>query len=74
MLELMCDYNINVVVSSNTTPGKVTDKPTPVLLRTEFATGRAELFKICFEQFIHTGPSKQFASPIQLHASISPLL
>ena len=34
----------------------------------------AKLFKISFEQFIHTGPSRQFASPIQLHASISPLL
>ena len=36
MLELMYDYNMNVVVSSNTTLGKVIDQPTPVLLRTEF--------------------------------------
>ena len=35
MLELMYDYNMNVVVSSNTTPGKVTDQPAPALLRTE---------------------------------------
>ena len=37
MLELMYDYNMNVVVSSNTTPGKVTDQPAPGLLRIESA-------------------------------------
>ena len=37
MLELMYDHNMNVVVSSNTTPGKVIDKPAPALLRTESA-------------------------------------
>ena len=35
MLELMYDHNMNVVVSSNTTPGKVIDEPAPALLRTE---------------------------------------
>ena len=35
MLELMYDYKMNVVVSRNTTLGKVTDQPAPVLLRTE---------------------------------------
>ena len=33
----MYAYNMNVVVSSNTTPGKVIDKPGPALLRTESA-------------------------------------
>ena len=37
MLELMYDYNMNVVASSNTTPRKVIDQPAPVLLRTESA-------------------------------------
>ena len=35
MLELMYDYNMNVLVSSNTTQGKVIDEPAPGLLRTE---------------------------------------
>ena len=33
----MYSYNMNVVVSSNTTPGKVTEKPAPTLLRTKSA-------------------------------------
>ena len=33
----MYDHNMMVVVSSNTTPGKVIDKPAPALLRTESA-------------------------------------
>ena len=37
MLELMYDHNMMVVVSSNTTPGKVTEKPAPTLLRTKSA-------------------------------------
>ena len=37
MLELMYDYNMNVVVLRNTTTGKTMDQPTPVLLRTESA-------------------------------------
>ena len=37
MLELMYDYNMNVIVSSNTTLGKVIDQPAPTLLRREFA-------------------------------------
>ena len=34
----MYAYNMNVVVSSNTTPGKVIDKPGPAILHTESAT------------------------------------
>ena len=37
MLELMYDHNMMVVVSSNTTPRKVMDQPTPALLRTDSA-------------------------------------
>ena len=37
MLELMYDYNMNVVVSSKSTLGKVIDQPGPALLRTESA-------------------------------------
>ena len=33
----MYSYNMNVVESSNTTPGNVTDQPASALLRTESA-------------------------------------